>query len=69
LFKAIIRLLTYQANPASPLPTQHHAMCMLLRLQGADAAEVKRLRETGAKIFSDVVDREGGRRDWLPRGA
>jgi glycerophosphoryl diester phosphodiesterase len=51
------------------LAQQHHAMCMLLRLQDADAAEVKRLRDAGVKIFSDVVDDEAGWRDCLARGA
>jgi glycerophosphoryl diester phosphodiesterase len=47
---------------------QHHAMCMLLRLQDADAAEVKRLRAAGVAIFSDVVDDPQGWRDYLARG-
>lgn len=51
------------------LARQHHAMCMLLRLQDADAAEVKRLRDAGVKVFSDVVDDETGWHDYLARGA
>jgi glycerophosphoryl diester phosphodiesterase len=51
------------------LARKHHAMCMLLRLQDADAAEVKRLREAGVKVFSDVTDNEAGWRDYLVRGA
>jgi glycerophosphoryl diester phosphodiesterase len=51
------------------LARAHHAMCMLLRLQDADAAQVRRLREAGVQIFSDVVDDEAGWRDYLARGA
>ncbi len=47
---------------------QHHAMCMLLRLQDADAAEVKRLRDAGVTVFSDVVDDPQGWRNYLVRG-
>jgi glycerophosphoryl diester phosphodiesterase len=50
------------------LSRQHHATCMLLRLQDADAIEVKRLREAGVMVFSDVVDDEAGWRDYLDRG-
>lgn len=50
------------------LARQHHAMCMLLRLQDADATEVKRLRGAGVMVFSDVVDDEAGWRDYLARG-
>lgn len=50
------------------LARQHHAMCMLLRLQDADAAEVKRLRDAGVKVFSDVVDDEAGWAAYLARG-
>jgi glycerophosphoryl diester phosphodiesterase len=50
------------------LARQHHAMCMLLRLKDTDAAEVKRLRDAGVQVFSDVVDDEAGWRDYLARG-
>ena len=50
------------------LARQHHAMCMLLRLRDADAAQVKRLREAGVQVFSDVVDDQAGWRDYLTRG-
>lgn len=50
------------------LARKHHSMCMLLRLQDADAAEVKRLRDAGVKVFSDVTDTEQGWRDYLTRG-
>jgi glycerophosphoryl diester phosphodiesterase len=50
------------------LAKEHHAACMLLRLQDADVAEVKRLREAGVMIFSDVVDDEVGWRNYLARG-
>jgi glycerophosphoryl diester phosphodiesterase len=51
------------------LARQHHATCMLLRLQDADASEVKRLRDAGVKVFSDVVDNDAGWRDYMDRGA
>lgn len=51
------------------LAREHHAMCMLLRLQDADATEVKRLRDAGVKVFSDVVDDQAGWRAYLARGA
>ncbi|WP_176593902.1 glycerophosphodiester phosphodiesterase family protein [Sphingobium sp. EM0848] len=50
------------------LARQHHAMCMLLRLQDADAAEVGRLRAAGVKVFSDVDDTAAGWRAYLARG-
>ncbi|MBN8829511.1 MAG: hypothetical protein J0G94_02515, partial [Sphingomonadales bacterium] len=49
------------------LARKHHAMCMLLRLQDADAAEVKRLRQAGVKVFSDVDDTAAGWRAYLAR--
>lgn len=50
------------------LARKHHAMCMLLRLQDADAAQVKRLREAGVTVFSDVIDDEAGWRKYLALG-
>jgi hypothetical protein len=50
------------------LAREHHAMCMLLRLQDADAAQVKHLREAWVMVFSDVVDDESGWRNYLARG-
>ncbi|OHT20619.1 Glycerophosphoryl diester phosphodiesterase [Sphingomonas haloaromaticamans] len=50
------------------LARAHHATCLLLRLQDADAAEVKRLRAAGVQVFSDVVDDEAGWRAYLARG-
>ena len=50
------------------LALQHHSMCMLLRLQDADAAEVKHLRAAGVLVISDVVDDEAAWRDYLARG-
>lgn len=50
------------------LARTHHATCVLLRLQDADAAEVKRLRTAGVQVFSDVVDDEAGWRAYLARG-
>lgn len=37
---------------------QHHATCMLLRLQDADAAQVARLRAAGIMVVSEVIDDE-----------
>lgn len=50
------------------LARAHHAVCMLLRLQDADTAQVTRLRAAGIMVFSDVVDDEAGWRDYLARG-
>lgn len=50
------------------LAKQHHAVCMLLRLQDSDAAGVKRLQDAGVMVFSDVVDDETGWRNYLARG-
>ncbi len=50
------------------LARTHHATCMLLRVQDADAAEVARLRAAGVQVFSDVVDDEAGWRAYLTRG-
>ncbi|QJU59927.1 hypothetical protein HL653_21200 [Sphingomonas sp. AP4-R1] len=40
---------------------QHHATCMLLRMQDADAAEVARLRAAGVMVVSEVIDDP---KDW-----
>jgi glycerophosphoryl diester phosphodiesterase len=50
------------------LAREHHASCMLLRLQDADATEVKRLRDAGIIVISDVIDDEKSWRDYLARG-
>ncbi len=50
------------------LARKHHAVCMLLRLQDADAAEVRRLQAAGVMVFSDVVDDEAGWSRYLARG-
>ena len=50
------------------LAKQHHATCMLLRLQDADSQQVKRLRDAGIQVISDVVDDEAGWGDYLARG-
>lgn len=57
-------------EPGDPLSLarEHHAACLLLRLRDADAAEVRRLREAGVQVFSDVVDDEAGWRAYLARG-
>lgn len=51
------------------LVRQHHAKCILLRLQDADAAQVKRLREAGMMVVSEVIDTEKDWRGYLARGA
>lgn len=50
------------------LARKHHATCMLLRLQDADAAQVKRLREAGVMVISEVIDDETNWRNYLARG-
>lgn len=50
------------------LARKHHATCMLLRLQDADAAQVKRLREAGIMVVSEVIDDETNWRTYLARG-
>jgi len=50
------------------LARQHHATCMLLRLQDADADEVRRLRRAGIMIVSDVVDNDADWSKYLTRG-
>lgn len=43
------------------LARKRHSTCMLLRLENADAAQVKRLRDAGILIVSEFVDTE---REW-----
>jgi len=50
------------------LAHEHHATCILLRLQDANAAEVRRLQEGGVSVFSDVVDDQASWRSYLDRG-
>ena len=50
------------------LARQHHATCMLLRLQDADANEARRLRRAGIMIISDVVDNDADWSKYLARG-
>ena len=47
---------------------QHHATCLLLRLQDADADEVRRLRGAGIMVISDVVDNEADWGRYIDRG-
>jgi glycerophosphoryl diester phosphodiesterase len=49
------------------LARQHHATCIVLRLLDTDSVEVKRLRDAGVKVFSEVVDDETTWRDYLSR--
>jgi glycerophosphoryl diester phosphodiesterase len=50
------------------LVRQHHASCILLRLQDADAREVRRLRRAGIMVFSEVIDDGPSWRAYLARG-
>lgn len=50
------------------LARQHHATCMLLRLQDADAAEIQRLRSAGILTVSEVIDDEGSWAVYRRRG-
>ena len=50
------------------LARQHHATCMLLRLQDADANEARRLRRAGIMVISDVVDNDADWSQYLARG-
>jgi glycerophosphoryl diester phosphodiesterase len=43
-----------------PLLRQHHASCLTLSSKVTDAEEVRRLREAGVMVISDVVDDEIG---------
>lgn len=50
------------------LARQHHATCMLLRVQDADAAEVRRLQAAGIMIFSGVADDRDSWQAYRQRG-
>jgi acyl-homoserine-lactone acylase len=50
------------------LARRHHAKCMLLRLQDADAAQVKRLHDAGVMVVSEVIDHDSDWHDYLLRG-
>lgn len=50
------------------LARKHHATCMLLRLQDADAGQVRRLQKAGILVFSEVIDDEPSWRAYLARG-
>lgn len=50
------------------LARQHHATCMLLRLQDADAAEIQRLRAAGILTVSEVIDDEDSWAAYRRRG-
>lgn len=47
---------------------EHHGGCMLMRPDFADAAEVKKLRDAGILVFSDVVDDEAGWKSYIGMG-
>ena len=47
---------------------KHHATCMLLRLQDADAVQAKRFHRAGILIASEVIDDETNWRNYLARG-
>ena len=50
------------------LARRHHATCMLLRRENADAAQIRRLHEAGITIVSEVVDYESAWRDYIEGG-
>lgn len=50
------------------LARRHHATCMLLRRENADAAQIERLHEAGIMIVSEVVDTEPEWRDYIAGG-
>jgi glycerophosphoryl diester phosphodiesterase len=47
---------------------QHHASCVLLRLEDADASKVKQLQAAGIMVFSQVIDDEKRWAAYLARG-
>jgi glycerophosphoryl diester phosphodiesterase len=47
---------------------QHHASCVLLRLEDADASKVKQLQAAGIMVFSQVIDDEKSWAAYLARG-
>lgn len=47
---------------------QHHASCVLLRLEDADAAKVAQLQAAGIMVFSQVIDDESQWAAYLARG-
>jgi glycerophosphoryl diester phosphodiesterase len=50
------------------LARQHHATCMLLRIQDADTAQVKHLQNAGILVVSEVIDDEVDWRRYRDRG-
>lgn len=46
----------------------HHATCMLLRIQDADAAQVKRLQAAGILVVSEVIDDQANWQKYRDRG-
>lgn len=50
------------------LARQHHASCVVLRLEDADAVKVKQLQAAGVMVFSQVIDEEKGWAAYLARG-
>jgi glycerophosphoryl diester phosphodiesterase len=47
---------------------QHHASCVLLRLEDADVEKVKQLQAAGIMVFSQVIDDENSWAAYLARG-
>jgi glycerophosphoryl diester phosphodiesterase len=47
---------------------EHHATCMLLRIQDAGAAQVKALQSAGILVVSEVIDDEESWRQYRDRG-
>jgi len=50
------------------LARQHHASCVLLRLEDADATKVRRLQSAGVMVFSQVIDDQKNWAAYLARG-
>jgi glycerophosphoryl diester phosphodiesterase len=50
------------------LARQHHATCMLLRIQDADTAQVEHLQDAGILVVSEVIDDEVDWRRYRDRG-
>jgi glycerophosphoryl diester phosphodiesterase len=50
------------------LARRHHADCVVLRAQDANAEQVRQLQDAGVEVFSDVVDDQAGWRTYLDLG-
>lgn len=50
------------------LAKDHHAVCLVVRAQDTDAAQVRQLRAAGVMVFADVADSEALWRGYLGLG-